>query len=155
MPCVGKRELVPIAARTYTSGWKEFVQRHHRLLPVGLQSRMHLPVTATQVALTSPWIRVQAAVHLLLAKLLAWSLTVTVSLMQSFDPLTWESTQIEKRHHQKDANMMRTTLLWGSLVLYWFIYSASVLYVQKYISQLDETFTFAQTFTNETFSLKK
>src|SRR4029434_5377458 len=49
-------------------------KRHQPLLLVeGLQSRMHLPATATQVALPSlPRIRMLAAVQLLLAELLAF-----------------------------------------------------------------------------------
>ena len=44
-----------------------------------------------------------------------------------------DMTQIEKLHHQKDANMMKTTLLWGSLVLVLVhLLGHSVLYVQKY-----------------------
>src|SRR4029434_7430674 len=49
-------------------------ERHQLLLLVkGLQSRMHLPATATQVAIPSlPQIRMLAAVQLLLAKLLGF-----------------------------------------------------------------------------------
>src|SRR4029434_1973882 len=49
-------------------------ERHQQLLLVeGLQTRMHLPAIATQVALPSlPRIRMLAALQLLLAKLLAF-----------------------------------------------------------------------------------
>ena len=90
---------------------------------------------------------------LLLAQL-ARTLTV-VNLMQpkSYCPLTRESTeqQTGTLDNRRGANMMRTTLIWGSLTLGVVPFlSHGVLYVQKYYLT-----TLAQTFRNKTWQFEK
>ena len=76
--------------------------------------------------------------------------------MQSLLMLESMQRRTEKQLCQEGENIMKATLLWGSLELILVICSATVCFMYKStVSQLNETFTVAQTFGNETCSFKK